>query len=173
MRHVKPPIDSQFLLFHGMSEKSVILYEEISLPQADSESVVDSAGTHFVISINLHVRLKRKMLWRWAKRGRVDFRNSFVVGDHGETDEDAGREADIEGEDVDVVCGAPALAISGFGSQGFTFSEIVRLKGLEGQTLSEAVVDTARPPQCEFSNLQKIPLPVSSRISSRPVMEFC
>ena len=27
----------------------------------------------------------------------------FIVGDHGETDEDAGRQADIEGEDVDVV----------------------------------------------------------------------
>ena len=48
----------------------------------------------------------------------------LVVGDHGETDEDAGREADIEGEDVDVVCGAPALAISGLESQGFIFSEI-------------------------------------------------
>ena len=33
--------------------------------------------------------------------------------------------ADIEGEDVDVVCGAPALAISGFQYQGFTFSRIV------------------------------------------------
>ena len=48
------------------------------------------------------------------------------VGDHGETDEDAGREADIEGEDVDVVCGAPALAISRFELQGFSFSEIGR-----------------------------------------------
>ena len=28
--------------------------------------------------------------------------------------------------------------------QGFTFSEIVRRKRLEGQTLSEAVIDTAR-----------------------------
>ena len=43
----------------------------------------------------------------------------LVVGDHGETDEDAGRETYIEGEDVDVVCGAPALVISGFESQVF------------------------------------------------------
>ena len=91
-------------------------------------------------------------------RGRVEFQNSFFVGDHGETDEDAGWEADIEVEDFDVVCGAPALAISGFESQGFIFSEIVRWKGLEGQTLSEGVVDTTRPPQCEFSNLQNLPL---------------
>ena len=35
----------------------------------------------------------------------------FVVGDHSETDEDAGRETHIEGDDVDVVCGAPALGL--------------------------------------------------------------
>ena len=54
----------------------------------------------------------------------------LVVGDHGETDEDAGKEAHIEGEDVDVVCGAPALAISGFELQGFNFSKIVHRKQL-------------------------------------------
>ena len=74
----------------------------------------------------------------------------LAVEDHGETDEDAGREADTEVEDVNVVCGAPALAVSGFELQGFIFSEIVRRKGLEGQTLSEGVFDTARPQQCEF-----------------------
>ena len=52
----------------------------------------------------------------------------LVVRDHGRTDEDAGREADIEGEDVDVVCGAPALAISEFELQGFTFSVTVPAK---------------------------------------------
>ena len=76
----------------------------------------------------------------------------FVVGDHGETDEDAGKQINIEGEDVDVVCGAPALAISKFELQ-VSFSEIYPGKGLEGQILSECVFDTARPPQCEFSNL--------------------
>ena len=52
----------------------------------------------------------------------------FVVGDHGETDEDAGKEAHIKGEDADVVCGAPALAISGFELQCFNFSEVVQKK---------------------------------------------
>ena len=52
----------------------------------------------------------------------------FVLGGHGETDENAGKEAQIEGEDVDVVCGAPALAISKFELQGFIFSEIFREK---------------------------------------------
>ena len=81
------------------------------------------------------------------------FREQLVVEDHGETDEDAGREADIKGEDVDVFCGAPALVISRFEFQGFNFSEVVHRRGLEGQTLSEGVFNTARLPQCEFSNL--------------------
>ena len=55
----------------------------------------------------------------------------LVVGDHGETDEDAGRETHIEGEYVKVVCGAPALPIPGFEYQGFISSGIVRRKGLE------------------------------------------
>ena len=52
----------------------------------------------------------------------------LVVGDHVETDEDAEKETHIEGEDVDVVCGAPALAISKFELQGFIFSENFREK---------------------------------------------
>ena len=43
----------------------------------------------------------------------------LVVGDHSEIDEDAGRETHTEAEDVDVGCGAPALAISVFELQGF------------------------------------------------------
>ena len=77
----------------------------------------------------------------------------LVVEDHGETDEDTGREADIKGEDVDVFCGAPALVISGFEFQDFIFPDIVRRRGQDGQTSSEGVVDTARPPHCQFSNL--------------------
>ena len=73
--------------------------------------------------------------------GRVP--EQLVVEDHGETDEDAGREADIKGEDVDVFCGAPALVISGFELQGFNFSEVVHRKRLERQTLSEGVINTA------------------------------
>ena len=52
----------------------------------------------------------------------------IVVWDHDETDEDAGMEIHIEGKDVDVVCGAPALATSKFELQAFNFSEIFREK---------------------------------------------
>ena len=96
----------------------------------------------------------------------------LVVGFYGETDEDVGREADIEGEDVDVVCGAPALAIFGFQLQGLIFLETVRRKGLDGQTLSEGVFDTARPPQCEFSNLRHLPLTFCLEFLCWPVIEF-
>ena len=47
------------LLFHGMSEESLILHEEITSSQADAVSVVGYARTNFAISINLHVPLKK------------------------------------------------------------------------------------------------------------------
>ena len=89
-------------------------------------SVVGSARTHFAISSNLHVPLKKIS----CRCGQGESGNpgevleKLVVGDHGETDEDAGKETHIEGEDVGVVCGAPALAISKFELQGFISSEI-------------------------------------------------
>ena len=68
--HVNPSIYSQVVLFHGMSEKNVILQEEITSSQADTVSVVVSTRTHFAISINLHVPLKKNFLWIWARRVR-------------------------------------------------------------------------------------------------------
>ena len=57
--HVNASIDSQVLLFHGMSEKNVILHEEITSSQVDTVSVVGSARTHFAISINLRAPLNK------------------------------------------------------------------------------------------------------------------
>ena len=108
-----------------MSEKNVILHEEIILSEADSESVVASARTQFAIFINLHVPLKRKLLCRWASRIRMEFRNSLLLKIMAKLMKMRGG-THIEGESVDVVFGAPALAISGFELQGFIFSEIVR-----------------------------------------------
>ena len=88
-----------------MSEKSVVLHEEITSSQADTVSVVGSARTHFAISINLHVPLKKNFLWKWARRVRESgwssgiaycwrsWRNWWRCGER----------ADIEGEGVDVV----------------------------------------------------------------------
>ena len=87
------------LLFHEMSEKSVILHEEITSSQADAVSVLGSARTHFAISINLHVPLKKISCeyGRGESENPVEVLGKLVVGDHGETDEDAGRETHIEG----------------------------------------------------------------------------
>ena len=56
-----------------------------------------------------------------GEEGPVGVAEQLVVWDHGETDEDAGRDIHIEGEVVDVVCGAPALAIFQVWVAGFRF----------------------------------------------------
>ena len=86
------------LLFHGMSEKSVILHEEITSSQADAVSVVGSARTHFAISINLHVHLK-KIFCGYGRResgNPGEVLETLVVGDYGETDEDAGNKQTLK-----------------------------------------------------------------------------
>ena len=79
---------------------------------------------------------------------------------------EAGTEADVEDEDedVDVVGGVDEIGVSGYESEGFTLSEILRRKRLE-KKVSEGVVDTAHLPQCEFSNLQQLPSAFATRIS--------
>ena len=76
-----------------MSEKSVILHEEITSSQADTVSVVGSARTHFAISINLHVPLKKTSCgYGQGESGNPgEVLKLLVVGDHGETDEDVGK----------------------------------------------------------------------------------
>ena len=76
-----------------MSEKSVILHEEITSSQADAVSVVGSVRTRFAIFINLHVPLK-KFSCGYGQRdpgNPGEVLEKLVVGDHGETDEDAGN----------------------------------------------------------------------------------
>ena len=60
---------------------------------------------------------------------------------------EAGTEADVEDEDedVDVVGGVDEVGVSGYESEGFTLSEILRRKRLE-KKVSEGVVDTAHLP---------------------------
>ena len=78
----------------------------------------------------------------------------------------AGTEADAEDEDedVDVVGGVDEIGLSGYESEGFTLSEILRRKRLK-KRVSEGVIDTAHLPQCEFSNLHRLPLALIFRIS--------
>ena len=71
----------------------MILHEEITSSQADAVSVVGSARTHFTISINLHVPLKKISCGygRGESGNPGEVLEKLVVGDHGETDEDAGK----------------------------------------------------------------------------------
>ena len=55
-----------------------------------------------------------------------------------------------EDEDIDVVGGLDEVGISGYESEGFTLSEILRRKRLSKKNVSEGVVDTNHLPQCEF-----------------------
>ena len=72
---------------------------------------------------------------------------------------EAGTEADAENEDedIDVVGGVDEVGVSGYESEGFTLSEILRRKRLVKKNVSEGVVDTCHLPQCEFSNLHHLP----------------
>ena len=79
---------------------------------------------------------------------------------------EAGTEADAEDEDedVDVVGGVEEVGLSGYESEGFTLSEILRHKRL-GKIVSEGVIDAALHPKCEFSNLHQLPLALLFRDS--------
>ena len=102
--------------------------------------------------------LKRKLL----ERGK----ESPVGGPEGSIEKsgvcetEMGTEADVvdEEEDVDVVGGVDEVWVSGYESEGFTLSEILRRKRLAKKNVSEGVVDTAHLPQYEFSILHHLPL---------------
>ena len=55
---------------------------------------------------------------------------------------EAGTEADVEDKDVDVVGGVDEVGVSGYDSESFTLSEILRQKRL-AKNVSKGVVDTA------------------------------
>ena len=86
---------------------------------------------------------------------------------------EAGTEANVEDEDEDVavVSGVDDVGVSGYESEGFTLSEILRCKRVE-KKVSESVVDTAHLPQCEFSNLHHLTLALLLEILCWPVIEF-
>ena len=65
-KQVIPPIDKQVLLFHGMSERNVILLEEISSSQADTESGLGASWTDDAISQHLPCAPEEKVV---IKRG--------------------------------------------------------------------------------------------------------
>ena len=144
-----------------MSEKSVILLEGISSSQVDSKSVLQAAVSPSPFDVH-----EKKAS---AKRGE----ESPVGGPEGLNEvggvceTEAGTEAGVqdEDEDVDVVGGVDEVGASGYESECFTLSEILRRKRLTMKNVSEGVADTAHLKQCEFSNLHHLPLTFCMRIS--------
>ena len=87
---------------------------------------------------------------------------------------ETGTEFDVEDEDegVVVVVGVDVVGVCGYESEGFTLSENLRRKRLAKRNVSEGVVNTAHLPQCEFLNLQYLPLASLLEFLCWPVIEF-
>ena len=135
-----------------MSEKSVILLQDISSSQADTELVVQAAVSRSPFDVP-----EENVAGERSEENPVGGPEGPIeVGVVCETE--AGTEADAEDEDFDFVSGVDEVGVSGSESEGFTLSEILRRKRLAKKNVSEGVVDIARLPQCEFSNLQHLSL---------------
>ena len=142
-----------------MSEESVVFLAEINSSQADINSAVQAT-----VFPSACVVPKKMLLERGEESPVGGPEGPIEVGGVCETE--AGTEADVEDEDedVDVVGGVDEVGVSGYESEGFTLSEILRRQRLE-KKVSAGVVDTAHLPQCEFSNLHQLPLAFANRIS--------
>ena len=96
------------------------------------------------------------------------------IGVGGVCETEAGKDADVEDEDedVDVVGGVDEVGVSGYESEGFTLSEILRRKRLANKNVSEGVVDNAFLAKCEISNLYHLSLAFLLDFLCWPVIEF-
>ena len=83
-----------------------------------------------------------------------------------------GTEADVEDEDVDVVRGIDEAGVSGYESEGFTLSEILRRKRNAERNVSKGVNDTSHLAQGELSNLQRLPITFLLEFPGWLVTEF-
>ena len=128
-----------------MSEDSVIFLAEINSSQVDNKSAVQAAVSNspFVVPEENVAGERGEESLVGGPQGPIE------VGGVCETE--VGTEANVEDEDedVDVVGGVDEVGVSGYESEGFTLSEILRRKRLE-KNVSEGVVDTTHLPQCEF-----------------------
>ena len=150
-----------------MSEDSVIFLADINSSQADNKSAVQAA-----VSPSPFVVPEENVAEERGEESRVGGPEGPIeVGGGCETE--AGTEPDVEDEheDVDVVGGLDEVGVSGYESEGFTLSEILRRKRLE-KKVSEGVVDTAHLPQCELANLHQLPLALLLEFLCWPVNEI-
>ena len=111
---------------------------------------------------------------RWLERGEESPVGCPKGPNEVGCETEAGTVADVEDEDedVDVVGCIDEVGISGYESECFTLSEVLRRKRLAKKKVSEGVVGTFHFPQCEFSNLQHLPLALLLEVLFWPVIEF-
>ena len=144
----------------SLSEDSVIFLAEVSSSRVDTKSAVQAAvsPSPFVVPEENVAGERGEESSVGGLEGPIEI--SRVCG------AEAGSEVDAEDgdEDADAVGGVDEVGLSGYESEGFTLSETLRRKRLENN-VSEGVVDTAHLPQCEFSNLHRLPLALLFRIS--------
>ena len=143
-----------------MSEDSVIFLAETTSSQVDNKSAVQAA-----LSPSTFVVTEENVAGERGEKSPVGGLEGPIEV-CGVCETEAGTEADAEdeNEDVDVVGGVDEVGLSGYETEGFTLSEILRRKRLE-KSVSEGVMDTAHLPQCEFSNFHRLPLALLFRIS--------
>ena len=143
-----------------MSEDSVIFLAEITSSQVDKKSAVQAA-----VSPSPFVVPEENVAGERGEESPVGGPEGLIeVGGVCETEAGTEADAEDEDEDVDVVGGVDEVGLSGYESEGFTLSEILRRKRL-GKNVSEGVVDTAHLPQCGFSNLHRLSSALLFRIS--------
>ena len=150
-----------------MSEDNVILLAEVNSSQAVKKSAVQAA-----VSPSPVVVPEENVAGERAEESPVGGPEGPIeVGGVCETE--AGTEVDVEDEDedVDVVGGVDEVGVSGYDSEGFTLSEILRRRRLE-KNVSKGVFDTSHLPQCEFSTLHQLPLALLLEFLCWPVKEF-
>ena len=150
-----------------MSEDSVIFFAEVISSQAENKSAVQAAvsSSPVVVPEENVTGVRGEESPVGGPEGPIEVGGAFEAEAGTDTD------AEDEDEDVDVVGGVDEVGVSGYESEGFTLSEILRRKRLE-KKVCEGVVDTAHLPQCEFSNLHQLPLALLLEFLCWPVNEF-
>ena len=152
-----------------MSEDSVIFLAEVNSSQGDTKSAVQAAVSPSLLNVP-----EENVAGERGEESPVGgLERPVEVGGVCRTDAGTDADAEDEDEDVDVVGGVHEGGLSGYESEGFTLSKILRRKRL-GENVSERVIDSAHLPQCEFSNLHRLPLAFALGNSFLwPVNEFC
>ena len=118
-----------------MSEDSVIFVAETTSSQVDKKSAVQAA-----VSPSPFVVPEENVAGERGEESPVGrLEGPIEAGGVCETEAGTATDAEDEDEDVDVVGGVDEVGLSGYESEGFTLSEILRRKRLE-KSVSEGVM---------------------------------